>query len=170
MKALFTILTLALFLSASPAQAEKLDTLLHKTTDQVLRDMQISLIKDLKLKEPKTLAVLPFQPIGKGSPALGEFLTEAMTTQLFGQGFWKLLERSRLDKLIKEQGFSQSALADPETALAAGKLLGAQAILIGSYTEMKDGVRLNLRLIHVGEGTVLAARSLMIQRRLLSGL
>lgn len=142
---------------ALQAEPLTLDTVLTPLTDKLLRDLQISLIKDLELKEPKTIAVLTFQPMGRSAPSLGVLLTEEMTAQLFGQGFWKLVERQRLDQLLKEQGFGQSALANAETALNLGKLAGAEAILVGSYTEFGDSLRLHLRLISVESGTVLAA-------------
>lgn len=162
-------LMLGAALLASPLQAQPIDPLessFAQLRDQVLRDMQISLLKDLELKEPRTIAVLPFQPIGETSPALGQLLTDEISAQLFGQGFWKLIERSQLDKLMKEQGFSQTAYADSEQSLELGKLLGADAILIGSYAELDQHVRVSVRLIHVGQGTVLAAKNMLLERKI----
>lgn len=155
------LMLLCLLLIAPAALATKLDSQLNQATQQLLRGMKISLIKDLDLKEPKTIAVLPFQPIGKTSRELGVFLTDEVSARLFGQGFWKLVERAQLGKLIQEQGFSQSAYADPQ-ALELGKLAGAQAIVTGSYTELGADIRVNLRLISVQTGTVLASASTRI--------
>lgn len=151
----------------SPPIFDPLAYSLQQLREQILRDLQISLIKDLELKEPRTIAVLPFTPIGTASPEIGQLLTEEMNVQLYGQGFWKLIERSQLDKLIKEQGFSQSALADQDKTLELGKLLGADAILIGSYAQINSTIRLNVRLIHVAEGTVLAAASTVLNQTIL---
>ncbi len=151
----------------SPPIFDPLTYSLQQLREQILRDMQISLIKDLELKEPRTIAVLPFTPIGTALPEIGQLLTEEMNVQLYGQGFWKLIERSQLDKLIKEQGFSQSAFADQDKTLEIGKLLGADAVLIGSYAQINATIRLNVRLIHVAEGTVLAAASTVLDQTVL---
>jgi hypothetical protein len=46
-----------------------------------------------------------------------------------------LIERKQLDKLLAEQNFSNSNRADPTSAAKIGKVLGVDAILVGSITE-----------------------------------
>jgi curli biogenesis system outer membrane secretion channel CsgG len=48
---------------------------------------------------------------------------------LLKTGQFSLVDRDRLDRLIREQGFSNSAYADPHTAARLGKLVGADRFL-----------------------------------------
>lgn len=164
MKTIFAFFLAFYFLLTPALLADTLDQHLEQISEQLLHDMQISLVKDLELKEPKTIAILPFQAIGSANAEVGLLLSDAMHQQLFGQGFWKLIERTQIDKLLKEQGFAQSHWADSEQTLEIGKLVGAEAVLIGSYLELNEGIRLNLRLVSVIDGTVLAAQTSLLER------
>lgn len=57
---------------------------------------------------------------------------------LLKTGRYSLVDRERLDKLIKEQGFSNSAYADPATAAKLGKLAGAERFLNVKLTATVD--------------------------------
>jgi len=46
----------------------------------------------------------------------------------------ELLSRTRLDSVLQEQGFSNSAYADPSTAAKLGKIIGASHILHATLT------------------------------------
>jgi len=50
-----------------------------------------------------------------------------------------------------------SGLVDPDTAREAGKLLGADTILIGSFMESRGEVRITMRLVPVETGSMLHA-------------
>lgn len=106
------------------------------------------------------LAVLDLVPTQAGqAPALGDYLAEQLLPALIQSGQFQLLERGLVDKIIKEQGFSQSALANPDQAISLGKLSGAEWILLGRYTVLDQTVEVNLRLIRVENGQILAALS-----------
>jgi len=46
-----------------------------------------------------------------------------------------MVERTRLDAVLKEQNFSNSDRADPTTAARIGRVLGVAAIVVGSVTQ-----------------------------------
>jgi curli biogenesis system outer membrane secretion channel CsgG len=56
-------------------------------------------------------------------------------------GRFSLVDRARLDKIIREQGFSNSAYADPHTAARLGKLAGAQQFLNITLTSKMEADR-----------------------------
>jgi curli biogenesis system outer membrane secretion channel CsgG len=68
------------------------------------------------------------QDVGKG---IADLLVEKLVTS----GVYSLIERKALDKILAEQNFSNSDRADPASAAKLGKLLGVDAILIGSITQ-----------------------------------
>jgi hypothetical protein len=50
-------------------------------------------------------------------------------------GSYSIIERKALDKIMAEQNFSSSERADPTSAAKIGKLLGVDAIIVGSITQ-----------------------------------
>ncbi|WP_263377527.1 CsgG/HfaB family protein [Granulicella paludicola] len=67
------------------------------------------------------------QDIGKG-------IVDQLISQLLEAGQYRLIERSALDKIIKEQNFSNSDRADAATAAKIGGLLGVDDIIVGDIT------------------------------------
>jgi curli biogenesis system outer membrane secretion channel CsgG len=78
------------------------------------------------------------QDIGKG-------IADMLVDRLVNDGQYSVIERKALDKLITEQNFSNSDRADPSSAARIGKLLGVDAIVIGSITEFgRDDKKTNI--------------------------
>ena len=66
---------------------------------------------------------------------IGKGIADLLVTHLVKDGSYSIIERKALDKIMAEQNFSNSQRADPTSAAKLGKLLGVDAILIGSITE-----------------------------------
>ena len=66
---------------------------------------------------------------------LGATLADLIINRLVADGKFIVIERAALDKIIKEQNFSNSDRADPSTAVKLGKIAGVDAIVIGSITQ-----------------------------------
>ena len=68
------------------------------------------------------------QDIGKG-------ISDLLVNQLVNDGTYRVIERNALDKILKEQNFSNSDRADANTAAKIGKILGVDAIITGDITQ-----------------------------------
>src|SRR5215831_9102776 len=66
---------------------------------------------------------------------IGKGVTDLLVTYLVKDGTYSVIERKALDKILAEQNFSQSDRANPASAAKLGKLLGVDAIIVGSITE-----------------------------------
>jgi curli biogenesis system outer membrane secretion channel CsgG len=66
---------------------------------------------------------------------VGKGIADLLVTDLVKDGSYSLIERKALDKIMAEQNFSNSNRADPTSAARLGKLLGVDAIVVGSITE-----------------------------------
>jgi curli biogenesis system outer membrane secretion channel CsgG len=66
---------------------------------------------------------------------VGKGITDLLVTDLVKDGSYSVIERKALDKIMKEQNFSNSDRADPNSAAKIGKLLGVDAIIVGSITQ-----------------------------------
>jgi curli biogenesis system outer membrane secretion channel CsgG len=68
------------------------------------------------------------QDVGKG-------ISDLLVQKLVQDGKYSVIERNALDKIIAEQNFSNSDRADATTAAKIGRVLGIDAIIIGSITQ-----------------------------------
>jgi curli biogenesis system outer membrane secretion channel CsgG len=66
---------------------------------------------------------------------IGKGIADLLVTNLVKDGSYSVIERKALDKIMAEQNFSNSNRADPTSAAKLGKMLGVDAILVGSITE-----------------------------------
>ncbi len=66
---------------------------------------------------------------------LGAAATDELTTQLVSTGAFTVIERERLDRIVAEQNLGQSGRLNPATVVELGKILGVQAVLMGSITQ-----------------------------------
>ena len=66
---------------------------------------------------------------------IGKGITDLLVTGLVKDGTFSIIERKALDKIMTEQNFSNSQRADPTSAAKLGKLLGVDAIIVGSITQ-----------------------------------
>src|SRR2546421_4429546 len=68
------------------------------------------------------------QDVGKG-------ISDMLVQRLVQSGKYSVIERKALDKILAEQNFGNSNRADSSTAAKIGKMLGVDAIIIGSITQ-----------------------------------
>jgi len=69
---------------------------------------------------------------------VGKGISDLLVTNLVKDGTYSVIERKALDKILAEQNFSNSDRANPTSAAKLGKLLGVDAIIVGSITEFGD--------------------------------
>jgi curli biogenesis system outer membrane secretion channel CsgG len=62
-------------------------------------------------------------------------ISDLLVTYLVKDGSYSVIERKALDKIMAEQNFSNSDRANPNSAAKIGKLLGVDAIIVGSITQ-----------------------------------
>jgi curli biogenesis system outer membrane secretion channel CsgG len=66
---------------------------------------------------------------------VGKGIADLIVENLVKSGVYSVIERKALDKVLTEQNFSNSDRADANTAAKLGKILGVDAIIIGSITQ-----------------------------------
>jgi curli biogenesis system outer membrane secretion channel CsgG len=66
---------------------------------------------------------------------VGKGISDLLVTDLVKDGTYSVIERKALDKILAEQNFSNSDRANPTSAAKIGKLLGVDAIIVGSITQ-----------------------------------
>lgn len=66
---------------------------------------------------------------------VGRGVADMLVDRLVKSGKYSVIERKALDKVLAEQDFSNSDRADSSTAAKIGRVLGVDAIIIGSITQ-----------------------------------
>ncbi len=104
------------------------------------------------------LAISTFNISGQDVPAeYNDLLIDLYTSALSQTPGINLVERCNLDKVLKEIEFSLSNLVDSNTALQAGKLMGAAFILNGSLIGFENGFFVSVQVIDNTTGAVILA-------------
>ena len=82
---------------------------------------------------------------------VGRGISDLLVTMLVKDGTYSVIERKNLDKILGEQNFSNSDRANPASAAKIGKLLGVDAIVVGSVTQFGNDTK-NTGVGGVGAG------------------
>jgi curli biogenesis system outer membrane secretion channel CsgG len=89
-------------------------------------------------KKPR-IAVLPFDSshVSSGYAFMSSSVVNGMfETELVKTGKFVVIERKRLEEVMREQNLSLSGALDPTTAVKVGKILGVELMLTGDITEL----------------------------------
>lgn len=87
------------------------------------------------------IAVVDFEDKTKyGQARLGSSASDILTTELVKTGNFIVIERTQLQKVLEEQKLQQSGLIQQDSAMSVGRLLGLNALIIGSVSQF--GVRI----------------------------
>ena len=104
-----------------------------------------------------SIAVLPFDN-RSGNAEITNTVQDKMITSLYSLKRFKIIERSQIDKVLSEQKLRMTGAIDPAKAVKAGKILGVDAILMGSISSSGGGIGMDARLIDTENGTVITAK------------
>ncbi len=66
---------------------------------------------------------------------VGKGIADLLVRDLVKDGTYSVIERKAMDKILGEQNFSNSDRANPNSAAKIGKILGVDAIVVGSITQ-----------------------------------
>jgi len=94
-----------------------------------------------------------YNPLSKG-------LADMLITDLSNVKSLKIVEREKLESLLKEIALGDGKFIDPNTAQKLGKGLGAGYMLTGSFFIIGETMRIDARLVDVGTGEVTMAEEI----------
>ena len=123
-------------------------------------------VKSTKLKQndsvkiyipKKTIAIMDFSLIGMMDNSINKFAMEDMTTRMVQSGQYIVVERDKLNSILKEQELADSGLLDERSSSKIGKLVAADIILTGSFAKQGNKWNINLRLVDVTTGIIISA-------------
>ncbi len=113
--------------------------------------------KALELEERLSITVLPFEQSGEVSEFSVSF-QDNLINALVNQNRFRMIERTQLDMILREQKLSRTKLIDRNTALKLGNLIAARSILTGSIVETRTGIEIVARMIDTETSEILATQ------------
>jgi len=93
---------------------------------------------------------------GSMTAGMEEFLTGRVADTLGRQGGFLLIEREKLLLALEELSLGSSQLVNDSSRLELGRILGVQLMVFGAYQIVGEQIRIDLRLVEVETGLVLA--------------
>jgi len=107
--------------------------------------------------EKMVIAVADFVNDDGKVSKLGRNVAERLTPYLTRSGQFQVLERALIDKVIEEQQFQVSAFVDESSTREFGKLLGAEAIISGTVSELGQAYYFNAKVVDIASGRLLTS-------------
>jgi len=100
-------------------------------------------LEQIQVQTKKRLAVLDFDFASTGLTGLGligmvgpaKGVSDLLTNRLVQNGTFIMVERSRINQILAEQNLGASGRIEPATAAQIGRLLGADAVIIGTINQ-----------------------------------
>lgn len=131
-----------------------------------VQELGKNIAKSMINKKKKKLAIIEFSDLNDNVNDLGRYLPEKLITELFklnSEGF-SIIERRQLSKVLKEQKLSTTGLIDSKTMQKVGKILGVDALVTGSITDLGNIIEVNARIISVETGDIIGTASSRIPK------
>lgn len=134
------------------------------TLDQQLQNLTNQIISSFKESEISKIAIIEFADLNGNITNLGIFIAEELITRIFMTDKFDVVERNLLNKIIKEQEFGMTGYIDDESAISIGKILGVEAIVSGSITDLGNSIKINARLISTEKGSIFSVASITLPK------
>ena len=126
--------------------------------EEGVTELSKAIVADAAKFKKQKLAVVDFTDLSGNVTELGRFLAEELSVSLVitGAGL-EIVDRTQLNKILKEQALSFSGVIDPAAVKKVGQLAGVDALIAGTITDLEDTIRLTLKIIATDTGSLVSA-------------
>jgi len=132
------------------------------TLDDQMGNLTNQIITSFNQSNVQKIAIIEFADLEGNVTQLGRFIAEELITRIFTTGKFDVVERNLLQKVLEEQELGMTGYIDQKTAISIGQILGVDAIITGSITDLGKNVKINARLISTETGSVFAVASVTV--------
>lgn len=110
-------------------------------------------------KEKPRIAIFPFVDTNAAAKreGYGEAISGMLTTNLINGGVFQVVERSQIEKIMKEQAFQISGAVDVNTAKRIGAVFGVDILVFGNVALFGTLIETDIRLIDTESGEAMLA-------------
>jgi len=118
----------------------------------------LALAAALAAAQTPRVTVLPFEGIDVGPGDL-QALTLFFETALQNTGRCQIIEQTEVDKILKAHQYVLADFNDPTKAVAIGRLIPADHIVLGAAGRLGSKYYVNVKMIDLRTGTIVGARN-----------
>lgn len=120
---------------------------------------QFALVYSQEQDKKPRIAVLPFTDTNAAAKTegFGEAIAGMLMTELINGKVFQVIERSEIDRIIKEMSLQISGMVDSKTAKQLGEILGVDILVFGNSAKFDRLVETDIRLIDTQSGEALLA-------------
>lgn len=116
--------------------------------EKEIEELSAQMAEKIAGKGKNTVAVVDFTDLEGNVTQLDKFIAEEFSVALAGAGKgFRVIDRTRLKSIIKENKLAATGLIDPATASKLGKIAGVDALVTGTLTPFGDNVRLTVKVL-----------------------
>jgi len=127
-----------------------------------LQEMALTLSEQLKQQK---IAVAGFSCVNAYSLTASSIIQERLTTFMANDKNLAVLERNKLDTILKEQELQLSGAVDADTAKVTGKLLAVDVIITGTFVYITNNeIEVYARALDVKTGKILSSCKAIIKK------
>lgn len=116
--------------------------------------------KEATKKKPR-IAIFPFVDTNEAArkEGFGEAIAGMLMTGIINGANFRVVERSELEKILKEQKFQISGVVNMETAKRIGELYAVDFLLFGSVAKFGGSIETDIRLVDTETGEAILAEN-----------
>jgi curli biogenesis system outer membrane secretion channel CsgG len=156
----FLPLLLAVINFISPLKAA--DQSIQSTINRMANELTATYRSKSPNAKRARLAILDLQASEDlNKQRIGPALTDMITNEFVNNSDFIVLERELFGKIMEEHQLLAN-FGDVSNAIKVGKVLGAEVVLLGSVTQFKSDLRINLRLVNTETTEILSTTSGMV--------
>lgn len=128
--------------------------------EKEIKGLSSTMAESIAKAGKKTIAVVDFVDLQGNVTELGRFLAEELSIALAREdkGF-EVVERTHLKTLLKEHKLSETGMIDPSTAKKLGQIAGVDALVTGTTADLRDIVRLSVKILVTDTAKIIGASS-----------
>jgi len=115
----------------------------------------LSILFTTSLFGAKYLAVLDLELIGLNKTE-GKVLTSRLISQMIAISDYTIVERTNIEKILKEQKFQNFGCTDSECAVEIGRIVQTDYIIIGTVSKLGSTYNIDVKMIDVAMGNAVS--------------
>ncbi|PKM99773.1 MAG: hypothetical protein CVU78_04510 [Elusimicrobia bacterium HGW-Elusimicrobia-2] len=138
----------------SKVKADDMKSAVSGRTKERLKEIEGIADKESVKKTGKNMAVSNFEARAPLSASESAFITDFFRSAVVEIGFFNVVDRNNMDKILAEQGFQQMGCTTENCAVQMGKLLNVHYITIGSCGKLLSRFILTVNVVDVESGQI----------------
>jgi len=126
--------------------------------DREIESIANQLVQQISTTDVKNVAIADFANLDGTYSQLGKYLAEEFSFALTSiDKNFNIIDRSKVNYLLKEAGLASDGLVDPNTIAKLGNMKGIDAIVSGSLTPQGNNMRIFIKVLQLETASVLAS-------------